>query len=152
MNMSGGGATLENPKIKEIVSTTLDADQLKSYNEMMEGRKRSRDEASATRGYSQALSRIPDLREDQKAALHNYYQNHSGKEAPTREQQREELSSILSPDEIENLGDTHPKTPFIAEDVVNDMTFEHSANGGGISISGTTTELPSPAQAPPVKP
>jgi len=108
--LNGREPSLENPSMKELYDNVLDPDQKQSMDALLDGRKRTHDEAEATRGYTRALESLPDLTEDQKNALHDYYLGQAGQPTPTREQQQQALASFLTPDDIEILGDTNQQS------------------------------------------
>ncbi len=132
-----GASSIDSPQIKDLLAGLLDPAQLQSYNELLDARKRSQDEALATSRYSRALGLLPDLTEDQKTALHSYYMNHSGQPAPSPDQQREELAKFLKPDEIETLGDSQP------QNMPQEMIFSSGDGPSGmISISSGSIAVP----------
>lgn len=99
--------SLRNPEMEKVFAT-LDTDQQQAVNGLLEKRQRTEDEAKAIRSYAQAIETLPDLSEDKKNALHNYYLELAGQAIPTREDQQQRLAAFLSPDEIEILSDTYP--------------------------------------------
>lgn len=136
MRLVSGGNTLDSPETAKAISEILDDNQKTSFDALVKNRADSRAEANATRAYGQAINKLPDLDNTKKEALHDYFSRHTADATPpTREQQKQELASFLSPDEVDALGDTHPRMLQLGG-LGGDSVISFSAAGTAVPAEG----------------